>query len=153
MPAVGRAGSRESGQAATIEIEGGLQATAAEAMIEVESNGRTVPLLTRRRSGGGTVFVLNIRTFSDADYRGSGEWLLPPQQLGWSDVPQALADRLRALLTAPLNVDLRAPVGVVLTLRGNERFLYNANDEDTQVRLDGQRRAVGPHHHSAARER
>lgn len=131
--------------ATQVEIDAGLRTATGKALISTDAEGQSVPLLTRRRLAGGLVYVLNIRTFSDADYRVSGEWLLPPRQLGWSDAPQEVADQLRTPLMEPLGVKLLAPAGVVLCLRGKGQFLYNSNDEPVETRLGGKRHRLGAH--------
>jgi hypothetical protein len=111
-------------------------------------NGRftgscSVPLLTSHRSYGGRVLVLNVRTFSAADYRGSGEWLLPPQRRGLPEIPPDLANRLREFLLGPLGLRLEAPSGVALFVIGKTAYLYNFHDRPVSVRVNDREVAVG----------
>src|ERR1019366_3065886 len=76
-----------------LEMDLGLQAAADEVLISATSGGSRVPLLTAHKVGSGRILVLNVRTFSWGD--GKGTWLLAPQQLGLPEIPQALADELR----------------------------------------------------------
>lgn len=130
---------------AALEIDASLASTTARILSEVDCNGRIVPLLTQRQVGPGQVLVLNIRSFSDTDYRGTGEYLLPPTELGWTRVPQQVLDPLRATLLRPLGIRLDAPAGVIMCVRGKASFIYNANDEKAMVRLGSKRLAAEPH--------
>lgn len=130
---------------AALEIDSSLTPTSARVLFEANCNGFVVPLLTHNQTGTGQVFVLNIRSFSDADYRGTGEYLLPPSELGWTRVPQQLLDPLRAALLRPLGIRLDAPPGVIMCVRGKASFIYNANDEPAMIRVGSKRLAAEPH--------
>ena len=96
-----------------------------------------MPLLTELVVGKGRVLVMNVRTFAEEDFRGSGEWLLAPRALGWPELPEPLANELRTVFLAGLGVQFRAPAGVGLYLFGDDRCCYNFRAEDVQVVLDG----------------
>jgi hypothetical protein len=132
-----RTGETSGAFARPLEVDGGLRVTESHVRLEVASGGRPVPFLTERGVEAGRVWVLNVRTFSEADFRESGEWLLAPKPLGLAELPQPLANEVRAALLAPLGVALEAPAGVGLYLFGKERCLYNFHDDTVRVRLDG----------------
>ncbi|MBI2924267.1 MAG: hypothetical protein HYY24_01020 [Verrucomicrobia bacterium] len=138
-----RAGRATVQLAVPLEVDASMKATASRVLLTARIADRQVPLLTSRRRGGGRVLVLNVRTFSEADFRETGEWLLAPKPRGLTELPQQLADLLREALLGPLDVRLRAPTGVGLCLFGNARCLYNFRDHPVAVRLDGKRIELG----------
>lgn len=117
------------------------------ARVRLAGTGATgiVPVLTERRPGRGRLFMLNARTFSEADFRSADEWLLSPRPLGWSELPPAVADELRRVLLAPLRVKLLAPAGVGLYLFTDAACLYNFRDRPAAVELNGRRCSVPAH--------
>ena len=138
-----RIGNSELSLPVPLETDASLKATGSAVLICAGVGGRSVPLLTSCRSKGGHVLVLNVRTFSDDDYRGTDERLLAPQRRGLPELPQELADRVREVLLRPLGVRLQAPAGVALFLFGGERCLYNFHDHPVRVRLEGRRFELG----------
>ena len=58
------------------------------------------------------------------------------KELGLPEIPQALADALRAEIMAPLGVRVEAPARVGLYLLGDALALYNFRDEEVEIRLD-----------------
>ncbi|MDH7501895.1 MAG: hypothetical protein QHJ82_04155 [Verrucomicrobiota bacterium] len=130
---------------AVVEVDSSLKPTTAGVLSQADCNGLVVPLLTHRQVGAGRVLVLNIRSFSDTDYRGTGEYLLPPTELGWARLPQQFLDPLRATLLRPLGMRLDAPAGVIMCVRGKSSFIYNVNDEPAMIRLGSKLIAAEPH--------
>jgi len=130
---------------AAVELDSSLTLTTARVLFEADCNGIGVPLLTHKQVGAGQVLVLNMRSFSDTDYRGTGEYLLPPSELGWTRVPQQLLDPLRAAMLRSLGIRLEAPPGVIMCVRGNTNFIYNANDAPAMIRLGSKRLTSEPH--------
>ncbi|MCZ7637078.1 MAG: hypothetical protein M5U12_14195 [Verrucomicrobia bacterium] len=123
--------------ASPLDVDGGVRVTESRARLEVIRGGRPVPLLTERTFEAGRVWVLNVRTFSEADFRESGEWLLAPKPRGLAELPEPFANELRAALLSPLGVAWEAPAGVGLYLFGGGRCLYNFGEATARVRLDG----------------
>lgn len=126
---------------AAIEVDGGLSAAGASALISGTGPAGRLPLLTRR----GRILVWNIRTFNEEDFRQTGEWLLPPKPLGWVRLPERIANELRARLLEPLKVRLEAPARVGFYDFGDLRCLYNFRAETATVRLDGTAIEVAGH--------
>lgn len=120
-----------------LEVDGSLRVTESRVRLEVMSSGRPVPFLTERDLGAGRVWVLNVRTFAEADFRESGEWLLAPKPRGLAELPEPVANEVRAALLSPLGVAFEAPAGVALYFFGRERCLYNFREAPARVRLDG----------------
>ena len=118
-----------------VELDEGVNLDGCEVQVAATVEGRQLPLLTRKPVKRGQVLVLNVRTFSEQDFRDTGEWLLAPKQLGLPRIPQLLADTLRAGFLAPLGVDFRAPTGVELVLVGKDVCVYSFRDEAARVQL------------------
>ncbi len=128
-----------------LDLDSAFEARGAEVLITANVEGREVPLLTRRSSGKGKLWVLNVRTFSEQDFLDEKEWLLAPRQLGLPRLPQALADRLRAVVLKPLGEDLSAPSGVEFLLFGKVRCLYSFRDEAVRVVTGGRSLELAAH--------
>lgn len=122
-----------------LELDAGLKAGKAATLISVRAEGRWIPWLTRR----GAVYVWNVRTFSEEDFREAGEWLLAPKPLGLTRMPDALLNMLRAHLLAPLDIRLEAPARVAFYDLAGLRCLYNFRDEAVRVRLNGKAVELG----------
>lgn len=120
-----------------LDVDASLRAGETRVRIAALWDNREVPLLTEKAVERGRVLVLNVRTFSEQDFRDSGEWLLAPKPRGLSAIPQPLADSLRAALLAPLDVELQAPSGVGLYRFADGRCLYNFQSMPVRVRLNG----------------
>ncbi|MFN0166906.1 MAG: hypothetical protein ACKV22_10795 [Bryobacteraceae bacterium] len=120
-----------------VDVDLGLEAPAAVTKMTAVAGGKRVPLLTSRKAGRGSVFVLNIRTFSEQDYQATGERLLPPRKLGWPYIPQSLADPLRDHLLKPLGIRFAGPSRVALYQFGGEFGLYNFRAAEVKLQLNG----------------
>lgn len=116
-----------------LEVDLGLAAPKGSVILAVRAAGREIPLLCRK----GRVLVWNVRTFSEQDFRDTGEHLLAPKALGIASMPQPLLDRVRAALLEPLGLRFSAPAGVALYWIGDSRWLYNFGDGAVAVRVDG----------------
>ncbi|MCC6819309.1 MAG: hypothetical protein IT579_01130 [Verrucomicrobia subdivision 3 bacterium] len=120
---------------APLELDAAMQADAGEVLMTAALPDRKVPFLTRKAVGRGELLVLNVRTFSEQDFRDTGEWLLAPKRRGLPTVPQTLADAIRARLLPPLRVDFQSPSGVQLVLYGKEAWVYSFCDDSVRVRF------------------
>lgn len=121
-----------------LSIEGVMALDGAEAVINASAPSGEVPLLTRRETAYGQVSVLNVHTYSQADFEQVEELLLSPAPLGLLDVDRTAAGVLRNVFAKriPTQVQLEAPVGVTLfDLRGGGCFLQNHNDAPASIAL------------------
>jgi len=116
-----------------VELDAGLKSAGCTVPVTATTAERSVPFLTRHPKGRGQVFVLNVRTFSEADFGKHGEWLLAPRPLGLPAIPQPLADALRASLLPPLGVQFHAPSGVSLVLLGREACVYSFREDSVRI--------------------
>ncbi len=100
----------------------------------------TTALMERIQAPAGVV-PLDLRTFSEQDYRDTGEWLLPPKELSWIDMPRERVDALRK----SLGVELSAPPRIAYYRFGRDEAFYSFRDEDAVVTLNGSRVNVPAH--------
>lgn len=121
-----------------LELDEAVAAVNGRVLVEARLDDRPVPFLIECPAGQGRVFVLNVRTFSEDDFRNANEVLLAPLPRGLPEIPQALADSLRAAWLPTLGVELSAPAGVGLSLFGAARCVYNFHDRPLRIQLDGQ---------------
>ena len=115
-----------------LEIDLGLKASSAQTRLTAQAADRQVPLLT----ANGKLLVWNVRTFSEQDYRDTGEWLLAPKPRGLPAMPQPLADALRDVFLAPLAIRLSAPTQVAFYLFKDTRCFYNFRNHPVELRLN-----------------
>jgi hypothetical protein len=100
----------------------------------------TASLLEKVQAPAG-VIRLDLKTFSEQDYRDTGEWLLPPKELAWLDMSREQVDALRR----SLDVRLSAPVRIAYYRFGRDEALYSFRDEDVTVQLRGKSLVVPAH--------
>jgi hypothetical protein len=120
-----------------LEVDASITATTSRVQLRAQLADAAVPLFTSRKQAQGGVFVLNVRTFSEQDFRDAEEWLLAPKPRGLSELPQQLADEIRQALLTSLGVRFEGPSGVAVYLFRQARALYNFRDEAALVRSEG----------------
>jgi len=130
--------------AAPLQLDAALKATTARTLLKARVGDRSVPLLTSSPVSRGQVLVLNLRTFSDADFERGQEYLLAPESLGLPRLPAAAADTVRQELLSPLHLNFRGPAGVALMLFGKEPCFYNFRSETLQLQFQGKAITLGP---------
>lgn len=119
-----------------LELAARLQLAGAEVLLEARDDSGQVPFLTRHEARSGEVFVLNCHTFSLEDFDAVGEVLLSPRPLGLLELPQAAVDRLRAVFTEPLGLEIEAPARVTVQPLGDSAlFVQNYNEEPVRVSI------------------
>lgn len=127
-----------------LEIDGAVEILQANVLFTATASNRSIPLLASRSVGPGRLFLLNVRTFSEQDFREAGEWLLAPKPLGLPVIPETLVTPLRKVLLNSLNVDLQAPAGLSFVLFQNGACLYNFGGQAASVTLNNQPAMVAP---------
>ena len=128
-----------------LDIDAGVRLTDAQWIWQGRVEGEPVPLLTSRVHGRGTMITLAIRTFSDDDFRNTGEWLLAPRELGVVSLPRRAADELRDVILAPLGTSFSAPPGVALHLFEGASCLHSFSSEPVEIRLHGKPTTLAAH--------
>jgi len=120
-----------------LEFDAAMQVNSSSVEILAGLAEQNVPFLTRKAAGRGELLILNVRTYSEQDFRDTGEWLLSPKRLGLGAIPQPLADAIRTPLMKPLGVEFHAPAGVQLVLFGKKACVYSFRDDAVRVRFNG----------------
>jgi hypothetical protein len=139
-----RIGRKAVALPAPLQMDGAVTSIVARMRAET-TDSKPLPLLTTHRASGGRVLVLNVRTFSEEDFKSVREWLLPPLPRGLSDVPMELAMLLRTELASPLGVVLEGPSRVACLMFEGARCYYNFHDETIQVRFKGKAHSLPGH--------
>lgn len=117
-----------------LDVDASVRRTTATLHLVAEMAVGDVPVLASGKVGKGRIQMINLRTFSEQDFREAGEWLLAPRALGISRIPAEVADELRREALAPLKVSFEAPAGVALHLFDAAACLYNFLPEPVEVR-------------------
>ena len=130
---------------APLEMDAAMKADSPKIQIVAALPNRKVPLLTCKAVGRGQLYVLNVRTFSEKDFRDAGEWLLAPKRRGLAAIPQALADAIRAAMLSPLHLDFRTPAGIELVLVGGEACVYSFLDQPAQIQFGTRQLELAAH--------
>lgn len=129
---------------APLQMDGAVTSSVARVRAET-TDPKPAPLLTTYRVSGVRVLVLNVRTFSEEDFKSVGEWLLPPLPRGLSDVPMELAMLLRTELASPLGVVFEGPSRVACLMFESARCYYNFQDDTIQVRCNSETHRLPGH--------
>ena len=127
-----------------LDLAANLALGTAKPLLMADAGGKKVPFFTVNEEGGAKIYVLNTRTFSQADYEAVGEVLLPPRQLGLMELPDAAANTIREAFTLPLGYKMEAPVRVTLQPLGPSQFvIQNYTPRKQTVRLSAPYGAKG----------
>ena len=85
---------------------------------------------------GAKVYIFNLRTFTESDYKAIKEVLLAPLFVPWMKLPTDHITIIRDAFTEPLNVSLKGPGRMSLHLFGkNNWIVYNFNNESVECDL------------------
>jgi hypothetical protein len=140
-----RIGSKRFHLEVPVEVDMGLRVDGARVKMNALVHGQTVPFLSSREQGRGRVLLLNVRTFSEMDFKAVGEWLLAPLPRGLPEIPPEVADALRKELLEPLRLQLSGPTGIAWSVFDSGQCLYSFRDTPTRVRLSGEAVEVPAH--------
>lgn len=100
----------------------------------LQTAGKSTPFLVQNQSKN--ITVINIHTFSQADFDAVGEVLLCPRQLGLLEVPKNWANIIRTAFSENERIILDAPTRVTFQQLANGSFLvHNYNQNKTRVEI------------------
>jgi hypothetical protein len=119
-----------------LDLEATLTLDDATPVLLAVVDGKQVPFLSVRKVQDARIFVLNVHTFSQADYDAVGEVLLAPRPLGLLDLPRTAVNEVRAVFNAPLDYAFDAPARVTLQpLRDGSLVVQNYTAAEQNLRL------------------
>lgn len=115
-----------------INLESDIRLTSAEVRLTARKNSNDLFFLVAREN----ILTLNTHTFSQEDFDEVGEVLLCPRPLGLLEIPETLANTLRAAFVKPLGFDFNAPVRVSFQPFGESDYvIQNYNRKEIYIDL------------------
>lgn len=121
-----------------LDLEVNCKLTSAQPLLEVQHGFEKIPFLAMNESEQGTIYTLNVHTFSQADFDRVGEVLLCPKPLGLLEIPQSWAETFRAVFNQRIGFELEAPARFALQTLGERGFVvhnYNNTIESFTLKL------------------
>lgn len=117
-----------------LKLESRLISEGSTVLLEAKKGTERIPFLLKNRAGN--IWVLNVHTFSEADFAAVGEVLLSPGQLGLFELPREWANTLRSALQLDELPKLDAPTRVAMQQLADGSFVVqNYNQEAVTVRF------------------
>ena len=121
-----------------INMPAKLYASNAQMLLAAENKKNELPFLTKNEHpSGGKVFVLNVDTFSEKDFKAINEVLLAPKPIPWLDLPDELLNVIREAFLDPLKISFKGKGRISLNLFGEDNFVIcNFNDDPVEIDLN-----------------
>jgi hypothetical protein len=117
-----------------LKLESQLKTRGSTVLLEAKNGNSRIPFLLKNSAGN--IYVLNVHTFSEADFAAVGEVLLSPRQLGIYDMPRDWANTLRAALQLPDLPVMDAPARVSFQQLSDGSFvIQNYNQAPAEVKI------------------
>jgi hypothetical protein len=117
-----------------LKLESMLKTKGSTVLLEAKNGNSRIPFLLKNSAGN--IYVLNVHTFSEADFAAVGEVLLSPRQLGIYDVPKDWANTLRSALQISSLPVMDAPARVSFQQLNDGSFVVqNYNMAPAEVKL------------------
>jgi len=114
-----------------------IYASGAQLLLVGENRRKGLPFLTKNEhASGGKVYVLNVHTFTEADFKAINEVLLAPKPIPWLDLPEEWLNMIRESFLEPLNISFKAEGRISIHLFGDEFVICNFNDFDVKTKLN-----------------
>lgn len=115
-----------------------LNATNAQQLLVGENGKNGLPFLIKKEHpSGGQVFVINVNTFSEGDFKVINEVLLAPKPIPWLDFPAEWLNVIRGVFLDPLKISFKGEGRVSLHLFDNNNIVVcNFNDKTVEVDLN-----------------
>ncbi len=110
-----------------------IQPVDANVLLQTAGKNST-PFLVQNPAGN--ISVINIHTFSQADFDAVGEVLLCPRQLGLLELPKPWVNQIRSVFNSEENRVLDAPSRVTFQQLGDGSFvIHNYNQEKVTIEI------------------
>ncbi len=117
-----------------LEMEARLSVSEGEVFLTGVENKDEIPYLIGRDN----IYVLNVHTYSQADFDAVGELLLSPRPLGILELPNEWTNKIRQVFNEDLLVGMKASSRVTMQpLSNGELIIHNYNKEPVEVRVSG----------------
>lgn len=117
-----------------LKLESRLKTRGSTVLLEAKNGNNRIPFLLKNSAGN--IYVLNVHTFSEADFAAVGEVLLSPRQLGIYDIPRDWANTLRSALQLSSLPVLDAPARVSFQqLNDGSAVVQNYNTVPAEVKI------------------
>jgi len=114
-----------------------IYASSAQLILVGENRKKGLPFLTKKvHPSAGKVFVLNVHTFAEADFKAINEVLLAPKPIPWLDLPEEWLNVVRELFLDSLKISFKGEGRISLHQFGDEFVICNFNDHDVKVDLN-----------------
>ncbi|MCE1199421.1 MAG: hypothetical protein LWW85_10670 [Marinilabiliales bacterium] len=127
-------GSATRNLALPLKLECSAVPEKGEIQLAATKDGHIIPFLIKSKTRN--AYLLNVHTFSEADFKAVGEVLLSPRQLGILDVPENWANLLRSAFEEKGTVKMTGPARVALQrLSNGELMIQNYNREPVEITL------------------
>jgi len=121
----------------SIYLPATIYASGAQPLLVGENSKKGLPFLTKKEhASGGKVFVLNVHTFTEADFRAINEVLLAPKPIPWLDLPEEWLNVVRESFLEPLKISFKGEGRISLHQFGDEFVICNFNDYDVEAKLN-----------------
>ncbi len=118
-----------------LSLEGNIKPVDATVELTAVFIKQEIPFLCRNAKGN--IYILNVHTFSDEDFKSTGEELLCPKPLGLMEVPLAWANTLRKAFNGNEVIPMDGPARVSYQPFGDGEFLVqNYNQKLSQVKFN-----------------
>ncbi|KAA3616309.1 MAG: hypothetical protein DWQ05_11255 [Calditrichaeota bacterium] len=122
-----------------LDLEANIKSTTAQTLLAVQHGFEKIPFLTEQKFGENSVYILNVHTFSQADFDKVKEVLLCPKPLGLLEIPQSWANTFRGVFNQKSKVQLDAPSRICLQPLGeNGWVIHNYNQSKTEFTLQAE---------------
>ena len=109
-----------------IYVPAKLYTSNAQLMLVAGNRKNMLPFLTKNEHpSGGKVFVLNVSTFSETDFKAINEVLLAPKPIPWLDLPAEWLNVIREAFLDPLKISFKGEGRISLHLFDNNIVLCN----------------------------
>ncbi len=117
-----------------LKLESRLGSEGSTVLLEAKNGAERIPFLLKNSTGN--IWVLNVHTFSEADFAAVGEVLLSPRQLGLFELPREWANTLRSALQLSELPKMDAPTRVSMQQLTDGSFVVqNYNQEAVTVKF------------------
>lgn len=127
-------GEKEILMPSKLDLESALILNNASGILSVKHQKRVIPFLTVNPEKN--VYVLNVHTFSEADFEAVGEVLLCPRPLGLLELPMDWVNTIREVFVSGLGFQIEAPPRVTIQpLINGDMVIHNYNLNPVTVEI------------------